>query len=855
MRFISRIIAASALLGAAATATTLAAVIYVNAAAAGSNNGSSWTNAYTSLQTALGAANASDEIWVAAATYKPTATTDRTISFAMKNAVGIYGGFVGTETLRSQRNPALHVTTLSGDIGTSGSSNDNTYHVVTAGATVTGSGVLDGFTISGGQADGANPNERGAGMWVNGGSPTLAQNTFTANFALAQGGGLRVTSGAPTILNSKFISNTVAFNVDTLNNGGGGIFAGGGSTVVAQSCVFRSNSISGTTTGGGGVQSSGATLTLINSVVAQNSPNGLQVASADGSQIVNSTFASNTAYGAAFFSSNSNSVANSVFWGNSTGQLCLGAPCTGSATVTYSDVQGGSGGTGNIDADPNFLSAPSDLRLGLLSPAVDAGNNSAVPGGVTVDIAGLPRFFDDPDVPDTGAGLTPPYVDMGAYERIPITVTDPTNVAVCAGAQASYTVTATGQPTLTYQWRKNQGNLSNGGAISGVTTPTLTINPTVVGDAGTYDVVVTDGFGQSLDSDDATLTVNARPTAAASGGVTLCSGDSVQLDGTGGVGCSWLPTAGLDDASSCTPTASPASTTTYNLTVTAANGCPSVNSASTTVTVNITPSLPVITSPISVPVGASGASASVPNHIGASWTWTLSGGVITAGQGSRQIVFDAAPPGTTMICTVIEGAGGCFSPEASKNIQVDFLDITPTNPFHDYVVKVARNGVTAGCGGGNYCGQNPITRAQMAVFLLKSKYGATHIPPECSGSVFGDVPCTGGPFDKWIEELAGLGVTTGCGGGNYCPNNPVTRAQMAVFLLKTVEDSSYVPPPATGTIFADVPLSNPVAPWIEELYARAITGGCLVNPLRYCPGNPNNRQQMAVFLQKTFNLQ
>ena len=106
MRFISRVFAASALLGAAATATTFAAVIYVNAAAAGSNNGSSWANAYTSLQTALGAANASDEIWVAAATYKPTATTDRTISFAMKNAVGIYGGFVGTETLRSQRNPA-----------------------------------------------------------------------------------------------------------------------------------------------------------------------------------------------------------------------------------------------------------------------------------------------------------------------------------------------------------------------------------------------------------------------------------------------------------------------------------------------------------------------------------------------------------------------------------------------------------------------------------------------------------------------------------------------------------------------------------------------------------------------------
>jgi hypothetical protein len=857
MRFASRILAASALLSAAATATTLAAVIYVNAAAAGANNGTSWANAYTDLQTALGAANASDEIWVVAATYKPHAST-RTVSFAMKNAVGVYGGFIGTETLRSQRDSAVNVTTLSGDIGSVGSSNDNSFHVVTAEATVTSSGVLDGFTISGGQADGdpAQNQNRGAGIWINAGSPTLARLLVTANFALAQGAGMRITSGSAILLNSTFLSNTVGFNVDTFTNGGGGVFVGGGSSLTAQNCVFRSNSISGTTTGGGGIQSSGAPLTLINSIFAQNSPNGLQVGSADGSVIVNSTFTAHSGYGAAFFSSNSNSIANSILWGNSTGQLCLGPPCTGSATVTYSDIQGGGFvGAGNIDSDPNFLSSPGDLRPGPLSPVVDAGNNSAVPGGVTVDIAGLPRFFDDPDVPDTGAGVTPPYVDMGAYERIPITVTTPTNVVVCSGAQASFTVTATGQPTLTYQWRRNGVDLSNGGTISGVTTPTLTISSTIPGDAGDYDVVVTDGFGQELASPDATLTVNARPTAAADGGTTICSGDSTQLNGSGGVSCSWTPITGLDDPGSCAPTASPGSTTTYNLIVTAANGCPSTNGSSTTVTVNATPALPIITAPISVPVGASGASASVPNHIGASWTWTLSGGVITAGQGSRQIVFDAATPGTTMLCTVYENAGGCISPEAFTNIQVDFLDIPPANPFHDFVVKVARNGVTAGCGSGNYCGQNPITRAQMAVFLLKSKYGATHIPPLCSGSVFGDVPCTGGPFDNWIEELAALGITGGCGGGNYCPGNPVTRAQMAVFLLKTLNDSTYTPPAAMGTIFADVPITHPVGAWIEDLYARAITGGCLVNPLRYCPDNSNNRQQMAVFLVKTFNLQ
>jgi hypothetical protein len=78
---------------------------------------------------------------------------------------------------------------------------------------------------------------------------------------------------------------------------------------------------------------------------------------------------------------------------------------------------------------------------------------------------------------------------------------------------------------------------------------------------------------------------------------------------------------------------------------------------------------------------------------------------------------------------------------------------------------------------------------------------------------------------------------------------------MAVFLLKTSQGSSYVPPPATGTVFADVPISAFAAAWIEDLYTRNVTGGCLTNPLRYCPTNTNNRQQMAVFLTKMFGLQ
>src|SRR5262249_39547446 len=112
----------------------------------------------------------------------------------------------------------------------------------------------------------------------------------------------------------------------------------------------------------------------------------------------------------------------------------------------------------------------------------------------------------------------------------------------------------------------------------------------------------------------------------------------------------------------------------------------------------------------------------------------------------------------------------------------DFLDVPTGDIFHDFVRKLLSNGITAGCGGGNYCRNGEVTRAQMAVFLLKSEHGSTYVPPNCVGLFF-DVPCPG-TFTNWIEQLSTEGITGGCGGGNYCPGNPVTRKQMAVFLLK-----------------------------------------------------------------------
>ncbi|MEP6994647.1 MAG: choice-of-anchor tandem repeat GloVer-containing protein [Acidobacteriota bacterium] len=113
----------------------------------------------------------------------------------------------------------------------------------------------------------------------------------------------------------------------------------------------------------------------------------------------------------------------------------------------------------------------------------------------------------------------------------------------------------------------------------------------------------------------------------------------------------------------------------------------------------------------------------------------------------------------------------------------DFQDVPQSDPFHDFVETIVRHGITAGCGGGNYCGVSFVTRAQMAVFLLKTEHGSAYVPPQCAG-LFGDVACPS-QFADWIEQLAAENITAGCGGGKYCPTDPNTRGQMAVFLQKT----------------------------------------------------------------------
>ena len=138
----------------------------------------------------------------------------------------------------------------------------------------------------------------------------------------------------------------------------------------------------------------------------------------------------------------------------------------------------------------------------------------------------------------------------------------------------------------------------------------------------------------------------------------------------------------------------------------------------------------------------------------------------------------------------------------------------------------------------------------MAVFLERGMNGSSFRPPAATGNVFLDVAASDFAA-SFIEQLYSDGITGGCGNNNYCPDAVVTRDQMAVFLLRAKYSSAYSPPAATG-VFGDVDLSYWAAAWIEQLAVEGITAGCGGGD--YCPEAQVTRDQMAVFLVRTFGL-
>jgi hypothetical protein len=213
------------------------------------------------------------------------------------------------------------------------------------------------------------------------------------------------------------------------------------------------------------------------------------------------------------------------------------------------------------------------------------------------------------------------------------------------------------------------------------------------------------------------------------------------------------------------------------------------------------------------------------SNFAAGATVTIGGQAVGSPNVVRDVEIDATtpalPPGSVndVVVTNLDGSDGPL-PLAFLS---DFLDVPPAHIFHDYVRALVTNGVAAGVGGGDFGVDQSALREQMAVFLLKAKHGICFTPVSCIGA-FADVPCTS-PFSGWIEQLLWEGITGGCGGNNFCPKSPVRRDQMAVFLLKAEHGPAYVPPPCTG-IFADVPCSSSFAVWIEQLFNEGVTGGC-----------------------------
>lgn len=221
--------------------------IYVNQAAIGANDGSSWANARTDLRAALLTAQAGDEVWVAEGAYYPTATADRGISFEPASGVRLYGGFAGTETQLAQRDWQAHPSVLSGDIGVTGDSSDNSYNVVYLFEPDSNT-VLDGFTVQHGNANVAtvsvfNRQRSGGGLYIMGQDadayPDIRNCIFTHNTARTFGGAVMVYGGgdgsvAPHFVNCRFEDNRA-------------VGSGGAVARIGGSWVERGNDLEGCT--------------------------------------------------------------------------------------------------------------------------------------------------------------------------------------------------------------------------------------------------------------------------------------------------------------------------------------------------------------------------------------------------------------------------------------------------------------------------------------------------------------------------------------------------------------------------------------------------------------------------------
>ncbi len=185
-----------------------------------------------------------------------------------------------------------------------------------------------------------------------------------------------------------------------------------------------------------------------------------------------------------------------------------------------------------------------------------------------------------------------------------------------------------------------------------------------------------------------------------------------------------------------------------------------------------------------------------------------------------------------------------------------FTDVPVNYWAFSSIQRIAREGITSGClqSPKKYCPDNPVTRAEAAVLMLRGKNGSSYAPPSSpEGPFFTDVPATH-PFYGYVQQLYRDRITSGCSQNplKFCPDQPMTRGEAAVMMLRIQNGSSFQPPAATGGVFADVKNNTTFAGWIEEFYRSGMTVGCSATPLMYCPTANATRAEFAVFLDRLF---
>jgi predicted outer membrane repeat protein len=635
---------------------------YVNASASGNNDGTSWANAFTKLQDALsGTCPAVTQIWVAKGTYYPdegggNTDNDRNASFVMKNNLAIYGGFAGTETQLSQRNWKTNQTILSGDIDQNDAGNfinngNNSYHVVQNMQNgVDNTAIIDGFVITGGNANGQSANQPplGGGMWNNSTSPTVTNCTFLGNSGIT-GGGMQNGGGSPSITNCVFQSNK-----------GSAMYNSGASPTVTG-CSFYNNF--GSSGGGGIFNSTGA------------SP-----------IVTNCTFSGNTGgnTGSAMFNVDgiAPQVTNCIFWGDASE---INVSPFSQASFTYCIIQGGFAGIGNIDADPLFVNAATgDLHLQSCSPAIDAGDDGA--NNLTTDLDGNNRKVDA-----IAGGVK---IDRGAYEfqgTLP-SATISGGTTVCLNAPSPNITFSASGGIAPYTFIFTLNNVSQ--TVTSSVNPITVAVPTNPGGQFNYSLVsVQDNSPgacpQAITNQTATVYVNPLPTANISGSTTVCKDGPVPVitfSGSGGTAPYTFSYTLPDGITSANVSGNPATINvatgtpgayTYTLTGVqdaSATGCSQlISGASAIVTINPSPDATITTgSPVTAV--SPGNIASVPDAgTGASYSWSISNGTITAGTGTRSVTYKAGSSGSVQLNVSVTSGSNCGPATGSVTVLITAL--------------------------------------------------------------------------------------------------------------------------------------------------------------------------------------